>query len=155
MTSALVRKLETFVDLNEAQRTKLDLLCSDVRPVEAKATSFPMGSGPNIFMSWSKAGAAHYKDLPGGSRQITALLLPGDFLDADVTILGRMDHSVSAITRCKVAYIKPDSLNALASEDNLLARALVVHIGRRSHSPLVAREPRTPRRVRAYCESAL
>jgi CRP-like cAMP-binding protein len=123
MTSALVRKLETFVDLNEAQRTKLDLLCSDVRPVEAKATSFPMGSGPNIFMSWSKAGAAHYKDLPGGSRQITALLLPGDFLDADVTILGRMDHSVSAITRCKVAYIKPDSFNALASEDNLLARA--------------------------------
>jgi len=111
------------VDLTGVQRTKLDLLCSDVRPVEAKANIISDAERPEYIHVVIEGWAARYKDLPGGSRQITALLLPGDFLDAHVTIIGRMDHSVSAITRCKVAYINPDQLDALASEDNLMARA--------------------------------
>jgi CRP-like cAMP-binding protein len=123
MTSALVRKLTTFADLNEVQRNKLDALCSDVRTVASKTDIASDGDRPESIQLIVDGWAARYKHLPDGGRQIMAFLLPGDLLDAHVTILGHMDHGVRAITRCKVAYIKADSLDTLTSEDNLLARA--------------------------------
>lgn len=68
--------------------------------------------------------AARYKILPDGSRQIMAILIPGDFCDLHVTILGEMDHGIVALSPCKVAYVVPGDLDALTSENSRLARAL-------------------------------
>ena len=62
--------------------------------------------------------------MPNGLRQIVAILIPGDFLDIHVTVLGQMDHSVVALTRCRVAYVPSERLDRLTSQDNGLTKAL-------------------------------
>src|SRR5689334_1661845 len=42
--------------------------------------------------------AAPNKVLPEGNRQIMTFAVPGDFLDLDGVTLGKMDHSVSALS---------------------------------------------------------
>lgn len=123
MATALVRKLETFANLDEAQRIRLDALCSDVRPVAARVDIISDGDRPETLHLIVEGWASRYKSLANGKRQIIAFLLPGDFLDLHVNILGHMDHSVRAITRCRVAYIRSESLDELTSEDSRLSRA--------------------------------
>ena len=123
MTSALVRKLQTYADLSSNERAALESLCSDYRTVAARRDIIREGDRPEHIHLIVDGWAIRYQALPTGARQITAFLLPGDFLDMHVTVLGRMDHGVRTITRCQVAYIKPETIEALTSTDNKLARA--------------------------------
>jgi CRP-like cAMP-binding protein len=43
--------------------------------------------------------------LADGKRQITALHIPGDFVDLHALLLKVMDHSVIALTDCEAAYV--------------------------------------------------
>lgn len=43
--------------------------------------------------------------LADGKRQITALHIPGDFVDLHALLLKVMDHSVVALTDCEAAYV--------------------------------------------------
>ena len=47
--------------------------------------------------------ACRSKVLPDGARQIMALLLPGDFCDLHVAILGAMDHDIG-LCQVKCTY---------------------------------------------------
>jgi CRP-like cAMP-binding protein len=82
--------------------------------------------------------------LPDGSRQITAFLIPGDFCDLHVTILGAMDHSIGTITRSRVAFISRGRMEALMERpaiarafwwatlvDEAVLRSWIVNVGRR------------------------
>jgi CRP-like cAMP-binding protein len=88
--------------------------------------------------------AARYKLLADGARQITAFLIPGDFCDLHVTILGEMDHSIMTLTRAKVAYIPRSKMDVLTERpglakafwwatlvDEAVLRAWIVNVGRR------------------------
>ena len=68
--------------------------------------------------------AARYKILRDGSRQIVAFLLPGDFCDLHVAILGHMDHAIVAITECQVAFIPSADVDELTSRHSSLTKAL-------------------------------
>ena len=46
--------------------------------------------------------SARYKLLANGRRQITALHVPGDFVDLHSFLLARMDHGVVALTPCRI-----------------------------------------------------
>jgi CRP-like cAMP-binding protein len=46
-----------------------------------------------------------YKDLRDGQRQISALHVPGDFVDLHSFPLKRLDHNVMALTPCRVAQM--------------------------------------------------
>jgi CRP-like cAMP-binding protein len=46
-----------------------------------------------------------YKDLRDGQRQISALHVPGDFVDLHSFTLKRLDHNVMTLTPCKVAQM--------------------------------------------------
>lgn len=50
-----------------------------------------------------------YRDFPNGTRQITALYLPGDFIDLASYTLKRTDQDVLALTNCRLG-IAPHSL---------------------------------------------
>jgi CRP-like cAMP-binding protein len=94
--------------------------------------------------------AARYKLLPDGARQITAFLIPGDFCDLHVTMLGEMDHSITTLTRAKVAYIPRSNMDALTERpglakafwwatlvDEAVLRAWIVNVGRRDASEAI------------------
>lgn len=142
---AFLRKLGVFADLSDAEIALLDELTGDVRMTGAKRDIIREGDRPEQLHLIVSGWAARYKSLPGGARQITAFLIPGDFCDLHGKILGRMDHSIVALTPCKIAWIPSDRFDQLTSGHPELTRALwwgtlldesilrswVVNIGRR------------------------
>jgi CRP-like cAMP-binding protein len=56
---------------------------------------------------------ARYKLLGEGQRQIFSFHIPGDIPDIQSLHLEVMDHSLGALTPCRVAYIPHQSLNEL------------------------------------------
>lgn len=120
----LIAKLETVADLRDSDVQMLVALCNDVRIVPAKKNILSEGERPDHVHVIMDGWAARYKTLANGSRQIVAFLIPGDFCDLHVGVLGHMDHGIFALTRCRVAYIPSRDLDALTSDHNGLTKAL-------------------------------
>lgn len=67
--------------------------------------------------------AARYKSLEDGRRQIVNLVLPGETCDAQIYLLQRMDHSISALTSVVYAEIERERFEALIAADRMLGEA--------------------------------
>ena len=63
-----------------------------------------------------------YKDLRDGSRQISELHVSGDFADLHAFTLKRLDHSVMALTRCRVALAPHERIMAVTRAHPHLTR---------------------------------
>jgi CRP-like cAMP-binding protein len=75
------------------------------------------------------SGFAYRQKLTGdGSRQIIALMLPGEALDLQNLFLDVSDHSVQMLTRGEVAFVARSDLQALTRSHPAIAHALVVKI---------------------------
>ena len=120
----LIAKLATVADLRDTDVRQLVALCDDERVIPAKGNILSEGERPDHVHVILEGWAARYKTLPDGSRQIVAFLIPGDFCDLHVAILGHMDHGIVALSRCRVAFIPSAELDALTSEHNGLTKAL-------------------------------
>jgi CRP-like cAMP-binding protein len=142
--SRLVRKLETLAALPREDRDALAALGCRARDLAPRRSIIREGDRPEHVHLMVEGWAARYKLLPDGARQITAFLIPGDFCDLHVTILDEMDHSISTLTRARVAYIPRDRMEELTGRphiarafwwatlvDEAVLRAWVVNIGRR------------------------
>jgi CRP-like cAMP-binding protein len=143
--SILVHKLQTVTDLSVSDREQLHQLCHEVGRVHAKNDIISEGNRPERVHLIVRGWAARYKLLADGRRQITAFLIPGDFCDLHVAVLGYMDHGIVAISECHVAYIDSKELDRVTSENSRLAKSMwwstlvdeatlrqwVVNVGRR------------------------
>lgn len=65
-----------------------------------------------------------YKDLRNGRRQISALHVPGDFLDLHGFTLKKLDHDVMTLAPSRVAYAQHERLTLLTNEFPHLTRLL-------------------------------
>lgn len=61
--------------------------------------------------------AARYKLLSSGRRQITTLLVPGDFLDLSSFLVPRRDFGVVAVTACRTVTIEHEQLRRVFDTD--------------------------------------
>lgn len=120
----LIARLEIVADLRDEDRALLAALCRDVRPVPAKSNIISEGERPEHVHLVVDGWAGRYKLLANGTRQIVALLIPGDFCDLHTTILGQMDHGIVALTACHVAYIPAAQIDELTSQHSGLTKAL-------------------------------
>jgi CRP-like cAMP-binding protein len=68
--------------------------------------------------------ACRYKMMPNGSRQIMALLVPGDFCDLHVAILGEMDHGIATLSPCTMVEIPRATILDMTDHHPRIARAL-------------------------------
>ena len=59
-----------------------------------------------------------------GKRQISAIHIPGDFVDLHSLLVQPMDHSVAALTECTVALVAHDLLRELSGSQPHLTRML-------------------------------
>lgn len=62
--------------------------------------------------------------LADGRRQLTALHVPGDFVDLHALLLRKMDHSVMAMTDCSVVFVPHQDLVAVTEKAPHLTRLL-------------------------------
>jgi CRP-like cAMP-binding protein len=140
----LVAKLETRAPLSEEDRDALNALHADAREIGARRSLIREGDRPDHVHLMVEGWSARYKLLPDGARQITAFLIPGDFCDLHITILGEMDHGIATLTRSKVAFIPRAQMEALTERpslakafwwstlvDEAVLRSWIVNIGRR------------------------
>lgn len=65
-----------------------------------------------------------YKDLRNAERQITALHVPGDFVDLHSFSLKHLDHNILTLTPCRVALVPHAKLTAITERLPHLTRLL-------------------------------
>ena len=119
-----IAKLSAASSLSAPDQHALSQMCRNARTVAAKHDIISEGDKPDHVHVVLEGWAARYKILADGSRQITAILLPGDFCDLHVTILARMDHSIGALSQTRVAFVPHQIMQDLPLHRPELGRAL-------------------------------
>ena len=120
----LIRKLAQAEALTYHDQTILAEMCSRPRYVEAGEDIIRVGDQPSDVHLVLDGFACRYKILPEGNRQIVALLVPGDFCDLHVAILGEMDHSIATLTPCTIIDIPAATVRRLTEDQPRITRAL-------------------------------
>lgn len=65
-----------------------------------------------------------FRDFPNGTRQITAVYLPGDFVDLAAYTLKRTDQDVLALTHCTLAIAPHDAIDTVLEKQPRIAQLL-------------------------------
>jgi CRP-like cAMP-binding protein len=151
VTHPLLRKLETLGALPPEDRALLEGLVADVRDFSVRRDIIRVGERPDHVHLMLEGWSCRYQVLPNGGRQITAFLVPGDFCDVHITMLGQMDHSIGALSQSRVAFISRAVMLRLADRpaiakamwwaslvDEGVLRAWIVNLGRRDAFDRVA-----------------
>jgi CRP-like cAMP-binding protein len=124
MSNPLIKKLEYGASLTDGDRTVLQNLTSRTRRVARHSDISPEGERPENVHLVMEGFACRYKTLPDGRRQIMAFLVPGDFCDLHVAILGEMDHSIGTGWGCTVVDIPRATIEELTAQHPRITRAL-------------------------------
>ncbi|MBE7158447.1 MAG: Crp/Fnr family transcriptional regulator [Rhodospirillales bacterium] len=123
MPERLIAKLSRFAPFTSEQRHALRSLVRKPRQVAPRMDiqrEGEMHRGMHLLLD---GFAMRYKELPGGSRQVVALMVPGDVCGAGATLLHRADHSVATLTSSTVTTLEPDALMATFEAHPIINRA--------------------------------
>jgi len=150
-THPVLLKLQQHTRISYADRDILGKLLSDVRTIDGRRDIIRAGEDPKFVHLMVDGWSCRYSIIDDGRRQITAFLVPGDFCDTDIFMLGQMDHSIGALGRARVAFISKDLMAEVAERPSLIRalwwaslvdkgvlRAWIVNIGRRNAAQRVA-----------------
>jgi CRP-like cAMP-binding protein len=124
MTNPLILKLEHGAELSEGDRQTLAGAVADVRSFAAREDLIEECDKPDNVHAVLEGFACRYKMLPNGERHIMAWLVPGDFCDLHVAILGEMDHAIGTLAPSKIAYLPRETIDELTSKHPTINRAL-------------------------------
>jgi len=125
LPNALTRRLEEYTPLTDADRAELATLCSQAtRTIGARVDLISEGDAPPYIYVILDGWACHYRTLDDGRRQIVDFAIPGDLCDLNLFILDRMDHSICAVTRLKVAEVGREMLRRVVTNCPNITTAL-------------------------------
>ncbi len=141
----LLRKLAALSPLSDEDRRLLAQVAAHPVAIPGRTDLIREGDTPRGVFLVLDGMACRYKILPDGARQVLAFLVPGDFSDLDVALLGAMDHAIGTLSSCRVAHIPARTVADLFDNHPAIARALrlaalveaatvrqwLAHIGRR------------------------
>jgi CRP-like cAMP-binding protein len=106
----LVRKLESVVTLTSEERAALHALPMAVRELDAGQDIAREGDRPSQSCLVLDGMAFRYKVLGDGRRQIFSFHIAGDVPDLQSLHVERMDHSLAAVSPCRVGLIQHRTL---------------------------------------------
>ncbi len=125
MQNALTRRLEEYTTITDVDRAELTRLCGQsIRNIPARLDLIREGDAPHFVYVILEGWAAHYRTLEDGRRHIVDFAIPGDICDLNLFILDRMDHSVCAITRLKVAEVGREAFHRVVTSFPNITTAL-------------------------------
>lgn len=122
MIEAHLLKLRARDQVSREEEQAIRDLITEVRHVPADQTVIRAGDELSVSLLLLDGLLCRFKDLRDGSRQISELHVAGDFADLHGFTLKRLDHSVMALTRCRIALAPHDRLKTLTREHPHLAR---------------------------------
>ena len=118
----LVRKLQSIYTLQADDIAALADLPLRFKDIEENADLVQEGDQPSECCLLVDGFVCRYKILGEGQRQIFSFHIPGDIPDLQSLHIGTMDHSLGALTPCRVAYIPHSAMDRLLrSQPNLAA----------------------------------
>lgn len=120
----LARKLSLAGELAGEDLDALTWAVKQVRRVPAHTVLIDEGDRPEYVHVVLEGFAFRYKVLPDGERQVLAWLVPGDFCDLHVAVLGEMDHAIATVSESTIGQIPTDQVEQLAQTSPALSRAL-------------------------------
>lgn len=123
-TSPLVLKLMRGAQLTPEDCEILETMGQTAQWIGPRLDLICEGQQPEYVHIVLEGFACRYKVLPDGGRQVIALLLPGDFCDLHVAILGEMDHNIATITACKIARLPYTAVMDITTSHTRITRAM-------------------------------
>ena len=124
MPNPLILKLDQAGVLDDADRAILEELSSRTRRIDSQQDLIRAGDRPENVLLVMDGWASRYKILRDGKRQIMAFLVPGDFCDLHVAILGHMDHAIGTAWGCTVVEIPRATIDDITANHPRITRAL-------------------------------
>ena len=152
MIDSLIRKLDHLGPLSDAEKQTLTSVLLEFDIFEADVDLIHAGDCPTDCKLIVEGFVCRYKTIEDGRRQIVSLHIPGDIVDLNSLLLGRMDHSIGTLTDVKVASIphaillewmrSHPHLGRLLWRDTLIDASIfrewVLNVGRRSATERIA-----------------
>lgn len=124
MVEDLIKKLQLRDEVTSEEAVTLRSLISGVDQHRRHETVVREGEHQTSSRLLLEGWAARVKILKDGRRQITEFHLAGDFIDLHSFILKRLDHSIVALTDCKLAVVPHDGLRRVTETQPHLTRLL-------------------------------
>jgi CRP-like cAMP-binding protein len=128
LAAALIQKLEQYDRISDAERQLLEQAAVRQRAVAKGEDLVREGDRPTESLFLITGFAARYNLLRKGKRQITAIHVPGDFVDLHSFLVKKMDHGVLAVTPCTLGVVPHDALRAITETQPHLTRMLGLNI---------------------------
>ena len=122
--SALAAKFRAYGNLSREEEAVLDQAGGRQASFNDGSDIVKYGTSPNESCLLLDGFAARYRLLDEGRRQITAIHIAGDFIDLHSFLLQPMDHSVGALSHCRVAYFPHPALRQITETQPHLTRLL-------------------------------
>lgn len=122
--ATFLRKLEARDALSNEEKRAIVACASEEVRFAAGDDLVREGDRPDTSMLVLDGFSSRYRDAPDGSRQITAIHIPGDFVDLHSLLLREMDHSVGALSACRIMRFPHVRLRALTETHPHLTRVL-------------------------------
>jgi CRP-like cAMP-binding protein len=110
----LIAKLESIGGLTAEERDAVAALPLRVKQIPEDTDIVRDGDAPSESCLLVEGFLCRYKMLPNGGRQILAIHTAGDIPDLQSLQLKIMDHSLGALTPCRVAFITHAALHEIA-----------------------------------------
>lgn len=120
----LLRTLQLRDELSEAECVAVDGMIRNEHFVSARSDFVMEGDRPSTSCVMLSGLSARYNIVSDGKRQISAIHVPGDFVDLHSFLIEPMDHSVTALTDCTIARVPHEMLRVLTRSEPHLARML-------------------------------
>lgn len=157
MVHPLIAKLGHRDRLTDAERARIEAMSSATRVLEPNEDVVKEGASPENSCLIVEGWATRSKSLSDGRRQITAFHIAGDFVDLHSFLLKPMDHTVTALTRCKLALVPHAALMKVTEEEPHLTRVfwlntLIDAAIQREWMVALGRLPASGRLARLICE---
>jgi CRP-like cAMP-binding protein len=124
MDHPLIRRLRQLdtIDSDE-EEAMLDALARE-REIARGQEIVAQGSRPQESNFILSGFAARQRIMHAGSRQFTSVHIVGDFIDLHSFLLAAMDHSIIALTDCRIGIVPHKNLRRITEEHPHLGRVL-------------------------------
>lgn len=124
MAWAFLKTLHARAAVSAEEAETIVELTRDQVALEPGQDIVAQGARPTCSCLMIAGYSARYTLLSNGSRQITAIHIPGDFVDLHSLFLHPMDHGVVAISPARVARVRHASLHHVIETQPNLTRLL-------------------------------
>ncbi|MDX7953304.1 Crp/Fnr family transcriptional regulator [Lichenihabitans sp. Uapishka_5] len=124
MANPLVQKLQHRDTLSAEEQAALEALSLDTRSFRVGETMVRQDEVQDRSTLLLEGFAARVRSTRSGKRQIVAVHLTGDFVDLHSFVLKRIDHSIEALTPCRIASVPHTALTAITERFPHLTRLL-------------------------------